>query len=36
LLADRDQLTPEQRAAAGIQFCQEEQFFIRPKPETAQ
>jgi len=36
LLADRDRLTPEQRAAAGIQFCQDEQFFIRPKPETAQ
>ena len=26
----------KQLAAAGIQFCQEEQFFIRPKPETAQ
>ena len=36
LLADRDRLTSEQRAAAGIQFCQDEQFFIRPKPETAQ
>jgi phage host-nuclease inhibitor protein Gam len=36
LLADRERLTPEQRAAAGIQFCQDEQFFIRPKPETAQ
>jgi phage host-nuclease inhibitor protein Gam len=36
LLADRERLTAEQRAAAGIQFCQDEQFFIRPKPETAQ
>lgn len=35
LLADRDRLTPEQRTAAGIQFCQDEQFYIRPKPETA-
>jgi phage host-nuclease inhibitor protein Gam len=35
LLADREKLTPEQCAAAGIQFCQDEQFFIRPKPETA-
>jgi phage host-nuclease inhibitor protein Gam len=36
LLADREKLTPEQCTAAGIQFCQDEQFFIRPKPETAQ
>jgi len=36
LLADREKLTPEQQTAAGIQFCQDEQFFIRPKPETAQ
>lgn len=35
LLADREKLTPEQITAAGIQFCQDEQFFIRPKPETA-
>lgn len=35
LLADREKLTPEQLTAAGIQFCQDEQFFIRPKPETA-
>jgi phage host-nuclease inhibitor protein Gam len=36
LLADREKLTDEQCTAAGIQFCQDEQFFIRPKPETAQ
>jgi phage host-nuclease inhibitor protein Gam len=36
LLSDREKLSPEQRTAAGIQFCQDEQFFIRPKPETAQ
>lgn len=35
LLADREKLTPEQQTAAGIQFAQGEQFFIRPKPETA-
>ena len=35
LLADRDKLTPEQLTAAGIQFAQDEQFFVRPKPETA-
>lgn len=35
LLADREKLTPEQLTAAGIQFCQDEQFFIRPKLETA-
>ena len=35
LLADREKLTAEQLVAAGIQFCQDEQFFIRPKPETA-
>ena len=35
LLTDREKLTPEQLTAAGIQFCQDEQFFIRPKPETA-
>lgn len=36
LLADREKLTPEQCTAAGIQFAQDEQFFIRPKPETAE
>lgn len=36
LLADREKLTPEQCSAAGIQFCQDEQFFIRPRPETAE
>lgn len=36
LLADREKLTPEQITAAGIQFAQDEQFFIRPKPETAE
>jgi len=35
LLADREKLSPEQCLAAGIRFCQDEQFFIRPKPETA-
>jgi phage host-nuclease inhibitor protein Gam len=35
LLSDREKLTPEQTMSAGIQFCQDEQFFIRPKPETA-
>lgn len=35
LLADREKLTPEQLTAAGIQFCQDEQFFIRPKSEVA-
>jgi phage host-nuclease inhibitor protein Gam len=35
LLADREKLSPEQCVAAGITFCQDEQFFIRPKPETA-
>jgi len=35
LLADRQTLTPEQCTAAGIQFAQDEQFFLRPKPETA-
>jgi phage host-nuclease inhibitor protein Gam len=36
LLTDREKLTPEQCQAAGIAFAQDEQFFIRPKPETAQ
>lgn len=35
LLADREKFSAEQITAAGIQFCQDEQFFIRPKPETA-
>lgn len=36
LLSDREKLSAEQLTAAGIQFCQDEQFFIRPKPETAE
>lgn len=36
LLADREKFTTEQLTAAGIQFVQDEQFFIRPKPETAE
>lgn len=36
LLADREKLSAEQQVAAGIAFCQDEQFFIRPKPETAE
>ena len=35
LLADRERLSPEQCTAAGIRFEQDEQFFIRPKAETA-
>ena len=35
LLTDREKLSPEMLTAAGIQFCQEEQFFLRPKPQTA-
>lgn len=35
LLADRQRLTEGQKTSAGIAFCQDEQFFIRPKPETA-
>ena len=35
LLADREKLTDTQCTAAGIRFAQDEQFFIRPKPETA-
>ena len=35
LLADREKLSAEQQTAAGISFVQDEQFFIRPKPETA-
>lgn len=36
LLADRDRLSAEQLQSAGLRFTQEEQFFIRPKPESAQ
>ena len=36
LLADREKLTPEQLTAAGIAFEQDEQFFIRPKSESAE
>lgn len=36
LLADREKLSPEQTTAAGIVFCQDEQFFIRPKADTAE
>lgn len=36
LLADREKFSSEQLTAAGIQFVQDEQFFIRPKPETAE
>lgn len=35
MLADRESLTPEQCKAMGIEFCQDEQFFIRPLLETA-
>jgi phage host-nuclease inhibitor protein Gam len=35
MLADREKLSEEQLTAAGIQFCQDEQFFLRPKLETA-
>lgn len=35
LLADRDKLTEEQQRAMGINFAQDEQFFIRPRPQTA-
>lgn len=35
LLTDREKFTPEQLTAAGITFEQDEQFFIRPKAETA-
>lgn len=35
LLADRDKLSVEQCTAVGVQFCQDEQFFMRPKLETA-
>ena len=36
LLSDREKLSPEQLTAAGIQFCQDEQFFIRPKSNVAE
>lgn len=35
LLQDRDTIPLDQQAAAGIRFAQDEQFFIRPKLETA-
>ena len=35
LLKDRERLQPIHCAAAGFEFVQDEQFFIRPKPETA-
>lgn len=36
LLSDREKLTPEQTTAAGVQFAQDEQFFIRPKSEIVE
>lgn len=36
LLTDREKLTPEQLAEAAIQFERDEQFFIRPKSESAE
>lgn len=36
ILADRSTLTPGQLSDAGIQIVQDEQFFLRPKPETAE
>ena len=33
LLSDREKLTPEQTTSAGVQFAQDEQFFIRPRSE---
>lgn len=35
LLADRNEFNEEELRAMGIRFVQEEQFFLRPKPETA-
>lgn len=35
LLADREKFKNQQLVAAGIEFDRDEQFFIRPKPETA-
>jgi len=36
LLKDRENLSQEQIIAAGIQFVQDEQFFIRPNADTAE
>lgn len=36
LLADRNSLTAEQLWEAGVQICQDEQFYIRPTPEMAE
>jgi phage host-nuclease inhibitor protein Gam len=36
LLTDRKKLNPKQLVAAGLKFEQDEQFFIRPKPATAE
>lgn len=36
LIADRAKLSPEQCQQIGIQFAQDEQFFIRPKSEVAE
>ena len=35
LLQDREKFTEEHKKAAGIEFCQDEQFYIRPRLETA-
>lgn len=36
ILSDREKLTKEQLTEAGIVIVQDEQFFLRPKPETAE
>ena len=36
ILADRQTLTPERLAEAGLQITRDEQFFVRPKLETAE
>lgn len=36
LLANREQLTPEQLSEAGICFARDEQFFIRPKTDLVE
>ena len=36
LHADKDQLTPEALAAAGVRFVSEDTFYLEAKPETAQ
>ncbi|HRV30719.1 MAG TPA: host-nuclease inhibitor Gam family protein [Kiritimatiellia bacterium] len=36
LLKDREKLTEAQLAQVGLRFERDEQFFIRPKPETAE